>query len=42
MLIVHMLADAPINVDNEDLPQNETRTQIGYRTLRTFWLQPSG
>jgi len=25
MLIVHMLADAPVNVDNEDLPQNETR-----------------
>jgi len=36
MLIVHMLADAPVNVDNEDLTQNKTRTLNSYRTLRTF------
>ena len=26
MLIVNMLADDPVNIDDEDLSQNETRT----------------
>jgi hypothetical protein len=41
MLIVHMLADDPVNIDNEDLSQNETRTLNICGTLRMFLIAPS-
>ncbi len=36
MLIVNMLADDPVNVDDEDLSQNETRTLNSCGVLRMF------
>jgi hypothetical protein len=41
MLIVNMLADDPVNIDNEDLSQNETRTLKSCGMLRMFLVAPS-